>query len=113
MYNFRGSAIAKIVGANAAKLNNFEDRVTMYVYEEIINGKKLTEIINETHENVKYLPGHILPPNVVSIYIHMCIVFCNSKKIIFYIKNKILLVTNSTRSYFSFIILGEIIVIIQ
>lgn len=39
----------------------------MYVYEEIINGKKLTEIINETHENVKYLPGHKLPPNVVSL----------------------------------------------
>lgn len=38
----------------------------MYVYEEMINGKKLTEIINETHENVKYLPGHKLPENVVS-----------------------------------------------
>lgn len=38
----------------------------MYVYEEIIEGKKLTEIINTTHENVKYLPGHILPTNVVS-----------------------------------------------
>ncbi|XP_026673879.1 glycerol-3-phosphate dehydrogenase [NAD(+)], cytoplasmic isoform X1 [Ceratina calcarata] len=62
-----GSAIAKIVGANAAKLPNFEDRVTMYVYEEMINGKKLTEIINETHENVKYLPGHQIPENVVAI----------------------------------------------
>ncbi|KOC71358.1 Glycerol-3-phosphate dehydrogenase [NAD(+)], cytoplasmic, partial [Habropoda laboriosa] len=62
-----GSAIAKIVGANAARLGNFEDRVTMYVYEEMINGKKLTEIINETHENVKYLPGHKLPPNVVAV----------------------------------------------
>ncbi|KAL7016173.1 hypothetical protein ACKWTF_009952 [Chironomus riparius] len=40
------------------------DRVYMYVYEEIINGKKLTEIINETHENVKYLPGYKLPDNV-------------------------------------------------
>lgn len=39
----------------------------MWVYEEMIDGKKLTEIINETHENVKYLPGHKLPPNVVSI----------------------------------------------
>ena len=48
-------------------LSNFDDRVTMYVYEEIIDGKKLTEIINETHENVKYLPGKKLPPNVVSI----------------------------------------------
>lgn len=38
----------------------------MYVYEEIIDGKKLTEIINETHENVKYLPKHKLPENVVS-----------------------------------------------
>lgn len=38
----------------------------MYVFEEMINGKKLTEIINETHENVKYLPGHTLPANVVS-----------------------------------------------
>jgi glycerol-3-phosphate dehydrogenase len=42
------------------------DRVTMYVFEEMINGKKLTEIINETHENVKYLPGHKLPENIVS-----------------------------------------------
>lgn len=65
---FRGSAIAKIVGRNAAALPAFDDRVTMYVFEEMINGKKLTEIINETHENVKYLPGHILPPNVVSLY---------------------------------------------
>ncbi|XP_017301697.1 glycerol-3-phosphate dehydrogenase [NAD(+)], cytoplasmic-like [Diaphorina citri] len=39
----------------------------MYVYEEMIDGKKLTEIINETHENVKYLPGHKLPPNVVAV----------------------------------------------
>lgn len=63
---FRGSAIAKIVGVNAKQLDNFEDEVTMYVYEEIINGKKLTEIINETHENVKYLPGHKIPENVAS-----------------------------------------------
>lgn len=62
----RGSAIAKIVGSNVVKLPHFENRVTMYVYEEMIDGKKLTEIINETHENVKYLPGHKLPENVVS-----------------------------------------------
>lgn len=67
LYHCRGSAIAKIVGANAARLDHFNERVTMYVYEELINGKKLTEIINETHENVKYLPGHKIPPNVVSL----------------------------------------------
>lgn len=40
--------------------------VNMWVYEEMIDGKKLTEIINTEHENVKYLPGHKLPKNVVS-----------------------------------------------
>lgn len=43
----------------------------MYVYEEDINGKKLTEIINTTHENVKYLPGHKLPENVVRIRLEL------------------------------------------
>ncbi|XP_044734107.1 glycerol-3-phosphate dehydrogenase [NAD(+)], cytoplasmic isoform X2 [Chrysoperla carnea] len=62
-----GSAIAKIVGVNCKRLDYFEDRVTMYVYEEMIDGKKLTEIINTTHENVKYLPGHKLPENVVAV----------------------------------------------
>ena len=38
----------------------------MYVYEEMVNGRKLTEIINTDHENVKYLPGHKLPVNVVA-----------------------------------------------
>ena len=37
----------------------------MWVYEEMIDGRKLTEIINTEHENVKYLPGHKLPKNVV------------------------------------------------
>ena len=37
----------------------------MYVYEEMVNGRKLTEIINTEHENVKYLPGRRLPENIV------------------------------------------------
>ena len=28
----------------------------MWVFEEEVDGEKLTEIINTTHENVKYLP---------------------------------------------------------
>ncbi|EGV93605.1 Glycerol-3-phosphate dehydrogenase [NAD+], cytoplasmic [Cricetulus griseus] len=62
-----GSAIAKIVGSNAARLAHFDPRVTMWVFEEDIGGRKLTEIINTQHENVKYLPGHKLPPNVVAV----------------------------------------------
>lgn len=63
----RGSAIAKIVGANAAKYDKFNTTVNMWVFEETVNGRKLTEIINTDHENVKYLSGHKLPPNVVRI----------------------------------------------
>lgn len=62
-----GSAIAKIVGFNANRLDQFDDVVTMYVYEEMVDGRKLTEIINQDHENVKYLPGHKLPANVVAV----------------------------------------------
>ncbi|KAI2810526.1 hypothetical protein RDWZM_002517 [Blomia tropicalis] len=61
-----GSAIAKIVGANTAKFPHFENEVRMYVYEEMVDGKKLSEIINTEHENVKYLPGHRLPENIVA-----------------------------------------------
>ena len=39
----------------------------MWVYEEMIEGRKLTEIINEDHENVKYLPGVKLPENVIAV----------------------------------------------
>ncbi|XP_015284493.1 PREDICTED: glycerol-3-phosphate dehydrogenase 1-like protein [Gekko japonicus] len=60
-----GSAIAKIVGKNVQKSNRFDPVVKMWVFEELINGRKLTEIINQDHENVKYLPGHKLPPNVL------------------------------------------------
>lgn len=48
----------------------------MWVFEEMINGRKLTEIINQDHENVKYLPGFKLPENVVSIFIYLDIHVC-------------------------------------
>uniref|UniRef100_A0A668UK08 Glycerol-3-phosphate dehydrogenase [NAD(+)] n=1 Tax=Oreochromis aureus TaxID=47969 RepID=A0A668UK08_OREAU len=62
-----GSAIAKIIGHNVKASNRFDPMVNMWVYEEMIDGKKLTEIINTEHENVKYLPGHKLPKNVVAV----------------------------------------------
>lgn len=62
----RGSAIARIVGKNVQKSNRFDSTVKMWVFEEIINGRKLSEIINQEHENVKYLPGYKMPKNVVS-----------------------------------------------
>merc|ERR1712109_412857 len=53
-----GSAIARLVGYNAARLpDRFQKEVAMWVFEEEVNGRKLTEIINTEHENVKYLPA--------------------------------------------------------
>lgn len=62
-----GSAIARIIGRNVKKYDAFDHCVRVYVFEEIINGEKLTEIINARHENVKYLPGYKLPENVVAV----------------------------------------------
>ena len=55
-----GSAIAKIVGRNVLDRELFDDEVTMWVYQEQVDGKNLTDIINTEHENVKYLP--VRPP---------------------------------------------------
>ncbi|XP_066477545.1 glycerol-3-phosphate dehydrogenase [NAD(+)], cytoplasmic-like [Tiliqua scincoides] len=62
-----GSAIAKIVGGNIQKSSTFDATLKMWVFEEEINGRKLSEIINKDHENVKYLPGRKLPNNVVAV----------------------------------------------
>jgi glycerol-3-phosphate dehydrogenase (NAD+) len=65
---FRGSAIARIVGVTTQQNKDvFNTDVKMWVYEEEVNGEKLSEIINTRHENVKYLPGKKLPENVRAV----------------------------------------------
>jgi len=63
------TTIARNVGLNVQHSQLLEPKVNMYVYEEIIDGRKLTEIINTTHVNVKYMPDFVLPPNVVSEFL--------------------------------------------
>lgn len=67
-----GSAIAIPVGRNCRRLSHCENNVNMWVYEEEIDmpsgdQRKLTEIINSSHENVKYLPGIQLPRNITAV----------------------------------------------
>jgi len=62
-----GSVISKIVGHNVITHSMFVQHVPVWVYEELFNGKKLTEIINTKHENIKYLTGCIIPYNVVAM----------------------------------------------
>lgn len=64
-----GSVIAKIIGENVLTQERsklFERTINMWVYEEQVEGRNLTDIINERHENVKYLPGVRLPENIVA-----------------------------------------------
>ncbi|GAA6007787.1 hypothetical protein JCM10207_004874 [Rhodosporidiobolus poonsookiae] len=62
-----GSAIARLVAKNVKERSDqFDTEVKMWCYEEDYEGRKLTEVINEKKENVKYLPGISLGDNVVA-----------------------------------------------
>ncbi|VDK48242.1 unnamed protein product [Anisakis simplex] len=64
----RGSAIARIVGSTVTQNKSaFDETVKMWVFEETWEGHKLSQIINEQHENPKYLPGRKIPGNVVAV----------------------------------------------
>ena len=63
-----GTAISNRIALNLIEnpslSNLYDSNVTLWIYDEIVNDKKLSEIINETHENIKYLPGIILSPSI-------------------------------------------------
>ncbi|KAL7449937.1 hypothetical protein ACHAWC_001946 [Mediolabrus comicus] len=68
-----GSAISTVVGRNARRLAFCHNEVRMWVFEEqvLLKGEKepsnLSDVINSLHENVKYLPGVMIPGNVRAI----------------------------------------------
>ncbi|RAK72283.1 glycerol-3-phosphate dehydrogenase family protein [Aspergillus fijiensis CBS 313.89] len=76
-----GSTIAKIIAENTNEHPDlFDKEVRMWVFDEDIEipesskhhsklggqKRKLTEVINQVHENVKYLPDIALPDNVMA-----------------------------------------------
>lgn len=61
-----GCAVAKIVAENARVQSNLAEEVRMWVFDEQVDGESLVDIINKKHENVKYLPGIKLPPNLIA-----------------------------------------------
>jgi glycerol-3-phosphate dehydrogenase (NAD+) len=66
-----GSAVARHVARNVARKKGLQNvwrkQVDMWVLEETLNdGRKLTEVINSEHVNVKYLPTASLPQNLVA-----------------------------------------------
>jgi glycerol-3-phosphate dehydrogenase (NAD+) len=56
-----GTAAARLLGQKSE--NN---SIKMWVFEEIFNGRNLSEIINTDHVNSKYLPNIKLPYNVLA-----------------------------------------------
>lgn len=59
--------MAKLVAENTREKSSiFQKDVNMWVFQEDIDGEKLTDIINTKHENVKYLPGISLPENLIA-----------------------------------------------
>ncbi|KAL2612084.1 hypothetical protein R1flu_023776 [Riccia fluitans] len=62
-----GSVAARLAATNARRLPCFQDEVRVWVYEERMStGELLSDVINKTQENVKYLPNVKLGPNVVA-----------------------------------------------
>lgn len=82
-----GTTVSKIIGENVAKNPSiFEEEVRVWVHEETVGGRKLSEVINEaslqrtiaffpdfnssvfeqTKTNPKYLPGIPLPRNLTA-----------------------------------------------
>uniref|UniRef100_A0A915HPC4 Glycerol-3-phosphate dehydrogenase NAD-dependent N-terminal domain-containing protein n=1 Tax=Romanomermis culicivorax TaxID=13658 RepID=A0A915HPC4_ROMCU len=67
-----GCAIARIIGENVKiHTEDYDKLIKMWVLEEkiVVDGKerKLSDCINEDHENYKYLRGYKLPDNVIAI----------------------------------------------
>lgn len=52
-----GTVIADSISVNIRRLPHYIHKIKWWVFHEIINGEKLSDIINNKHENVKYLPG--------------------------------------------------------
>ncbi|BEJ07022.1 hypothetical protein CcaverHIS641_0402910 [Cutaneotrichosporon cavernicola] len=62
-----GTALAKIAAENALRHpSRFHSEVRLWVRQKQVNGKKLTDVINKTHMNSNYLPGVLLPENLVA-----------------------------------------------
>lgn len=63
-----GTTIAKVLAENTAENPSlFEKDINMWVHDEVVDGRKLTSIINDDHENVRYLPGVKLPSNLHAV----------------------------------------------
>jgi glycerol-3-phosphate dehydrogenase len=63
-----GTVIGKILAENVGRLEGFDSVVPMWTFEEKLpDGRLLSRVINEEHENVKYSPGLRLPASLRAV----------------------------------------------
>lgn len=63
-----GSVIARNLARTALTENSrISKEVNMWVHDEFVEGRSIVDIINEDHENIKYLPNVALPTNLVAV----------------------------------------------
>lgn len=62
-----GSAVAKLVAENVSSSSTFNNEVKLFVYQELFEGRKLTDVINHDHVNPMYLPNVTLPSNILAV----------------------------------------------
>ena len=55
-----GTMFAWLAARKIRDLPHYQHKIKWWVFEEVIDGEKLSDLINSNHENVKYLPGKIL-----------------------------------------------------
>lgn len=59
-----GTAASKLIAENIQDNKDFDRELVLWTFEEGLNGRKLSEELNQNHENPKYLPGIKLPENI-------------------------------------------------
>jgi glycerol-3-phosphate dehydrogenase (NAD+) len=84
-----GTTIARVIAENVVAQPDFDKTVQMWVFDEIVDGESLVDIINTRHENVKYLPGFPLPESIVAIS-DLTAVTKNSDYLVFVIPHQFL-----------------------
>lgn len=62
-----GTALAILAATNAATHEGFDETVNFWVRQKDTPEGPLTEVINSTHENARYLPNIKLPHNLVAV----------------------------------------------
>lgn len=59
-----GSTVASKIANQTLESKDYDSEVALWVYDELVDNRNLSECINSDHCNVKYLPGFTIPHNV-------------------------------------------------